>query len=55
MSAKKSKLEKQFRSEAQIEGVRKNIFNGTSIFVNGYTGKLSKLGCSLLTLKKFIF
>ncbi|KAK7603882.1 hypothetical protein V9T40_004155 [Parthenolecanium corni] len=37
MSAKKSKLEKQFRSEAQIEGVKKNIFNGTSIFVNGYT------------------
>lgn len=52
MSAKKSKLEKQFRSEARIEGIKNNIFNGTSIFVNGYTGKLLKHDHSSLTLQK---
>lgn len=54
MSAKKSKLEKQFRSEAQIEGVKKNIFNGTSIFVNGYTGKLFTQNITVLTATEFI-
>lgn len=37
MSAKKSKLEQQFKLEAQLSGVKKNIFDGISIFVNGYS------------------
>ncbi|XKL69261.1 hypothetical protein PGB90_007030 [Kerria lacca] len=37
MTAKKLKLEEQFINEAKLSKTKNNIFQGTSIFVNGYT------------------
>ena len=45
MAAKKAKLEEQFSETKKNESVslgvesKKGIFNGVSIFVNGYTGR----------------
>lgn len=40
MNAKKLKLEEQFLLEAGNVDIKENIFQGISIFVNGYTSIL---------------
>lgn len=59
MAAKKSKLENQFKEEAQHERqnadgqVAEGIFHGVAIYVNGYTGiSHTHLACFLCKTEK---